>query len=286
MFNMVSYENLIADIYTPDRVVRYNYVLCSPPSRLQSKGTVVLLHDFFKSSYQFRHCIDIFASAGYLTIAPDFPGRTISKKSLKSSQISMRTLVSELSQFLHFIEIRRPVHFVGIGFGAHMATELAIQHSEVVASVTCCCEPHFAGDIRRLEHLLRIPTSASGKELRKALRQFFESTAELSEDDLAEYIEPFAQPGRLLDLQQASKTVLKSEHTLHESMIDCADLEIRCLLLQPPEKGIFIKGRHVLEDDEFFTSKNVNCDPEAHAESFAIAVLSYLDQIAKKEIVI
>lgn len=246
----------------------------------------MLLHDFFKSSYQFRHCIDIFAMAGYLTIALDFPGRTISSKYLKSNNISMRTLVSELSQFLHFIEIRRPVHFVGVGFGAHMATELAIQHSEIVASVTCCCEPHFAGDIRRLEHLLRIPSSASGKELRKALRQFFESTAELSEDDLAEYIEPFAEPGRLLDLQLASKTVLKSEHTLHGSMMDCADLEIRCSLLQPPEKGIFIKGKHVVEEDEFFTSKNVNCDPEAHPESFAIAVLSYIHAITKMETVI
>lgn len=280
MSNMVCYENLIADVYTPDRIVRFNYVLCTPPTRLQSRGTVVLLHDFFKSSYQFRHCIDLFAMAGYVTIAPDFPGRTISRKSLSSSKISMRTLTSELSQFLRLIEIRRPVHFVGVGFGAHIATELAIQHSEIVASVTCCCDPHFAGDVRRLENLLRIPASASGKQLHSALKQFFDSTTELSEDDLAEYITPFSEPGRLLDLQQASKRVLKSEHTLHESMTDLAELKIRCLLLQPPEKGIFIKGSHIVDADEYFTTKNVNCDPESHSESFAIAVLGYLRAIS------
>lgn len=290
MSNMICYENLIADIYTPDRIVRFNYVFCCPPTRLAPKGTVVLLHDFFKSSYQFRHAVDLFALAGYITVAPDFPGKTISKKSLSSTKTSMRTLASELSQFLQLIVIRHPVHLVGVGFGAHIAAELAIQHSESVASITCCCDSHFAGDIRRLEHLLRLPASTSGTQLHSALRQFFTraegSTTPLSEDDLAEYIAPFAHPGRLLELQQASKAALKNSHTLHDSLTDLADMHVRCLFLQPPERGIFIKANQPTSEtsaDGFLTTKHVPCDPEMQSESFAVAALGYFHALSARE---
>lgn len=104
---------------------------------------------------------------------------------------------------------------------------------------------------------------------------------ELTQDDLDEYLAPFSQPGRLLELQQATRTVLKSQHTLHDSIKDLADLEIKCLLLQPPEREIFIKGGHVVDAREFFTLKMVECDPEGCPEGFMVAIVGYLRAIQR-----
>lgn len=75
--------------------------------------------------------------------------------------------------------------------------------------------------------------------------------------------------------------MLKSQHALHDSIKDLADLNVRCLLLQPPEKEIFIKGGHVVEAtaEGLLEVKMVDCDPEGRPESFVVAVVGYLRKL-------
>ena len=52
--------------------VRIHYIDCPPKS--QSKGTVLLIHGYPNTSYQWRHVITPISDAGYRVIAPDYRG--------------------------------------------------------------------------------------------------------------------------------------------------------------------------------------------------------------------
>lgn len=77
MSNMLCYENTTIDVSVDDEILRIEYIRCGPPARLQPKGTMILFHDFFRTSYQFRHVIDLLAMGGYITLAPELPARRV-----------------------------------------------------------------------------------------------------------------------------------------------------------------------------------------------------------------
>ncbi|KAF7917455.1 uncharacterized protein EAE98_010218 [Botrytis deweyae] len=54
--------------------VTIHYILCHPPSNITSKGTILLIHGYPETSYQFRHVITPLADAGYTVVAPDYRG--------------------------------------------------------------------------------------------------------------------------------------------------------------------------------------------------------------------
>ncbi|KAJ9620607.1 hypothetical protein H2203_007814 [Taxawa tesnikishii (nom. ined.)] len=63
-----------------DPEVRIHYIDCPPSSSKDHKGTIVLIHGFPQTSYQFRHVITPFSDAGYRVIAPDYRGAGESSK--------------------------------------------------------------------------------------------------------------------------------------------------------------------------------------------------------------
>jgi pimeloyl-ACP methyl ester carboxylesterase len=74
---MASVEQ-IATLETPDGPIRINYIDTIPST--PSKGTILLIHGFPNTSYQFRHVTPLFKESGYRTIAPDYRGAGRSSK--------------------------------------------------------------------------------------------------------------------------------------------------------------------------------------------------------------
>ncbi|CAO1597180.1 hypothetical protein XANCAGTX0491_000999 [Xanthoria calcicola] len=57
-----------------DPEIRIHYVEAKPAAGTPQKGTILLIHGFPETSYQFRHVLVPLSSAGYHAIAPDYRG--------------------------------------------------------------------------------------------------------------------------------------------------------------------------------------------------------------------
>ena len=51
-----------------------HYVTCEPPEGTKPKGTILLIHGFPQTWYQFRRVINPLADAGYFIVVPDYRG--------------------------------------------------------------------------------------------------------------------------------------------------------------------------------------------------------------------
>lgn len=99
--------------------VTIHYIDCPAPSG-KSKGTILLIHGFPQTAYQFRHVITPMSDAGYRIIAPDYRGAGHSShprdgytKSIMAADL--HTLVVD------HLKITEPVHVVGHDIGGMIA---------------------------------------------------------------------------------------------------------------------------------------------------------------------
>ncbi|KAG8624915.1 hypothetical protein KVT40_006666 [Elsinoe batatas] len=65
--------NIAGSPSTPTDVT-INYLSCPPPEGTSSKGTILLIHGYPETWYQFRHVITPLSDAGYHVIVPDYRG--------------------------------------------------------------------------------------------------------------------------------------------------------------------------------------------------------------------
>lgn len=98
--------------------ITINYIDC--PAVGDQKGTILLIHGFPQTSYQFRHVITPLSQAGYRIIAPDYRGAGHSshprdgyEKSIMATDL--HTLVVD------HLKITEPVHLVGHDIGGMVA---------------------------------------------------------------------------------------------------------------------------------------------------------------------
>lgn len=221
MSNTMCYENSFADIHS-DATTRIAYIRCTPPGRLRPKGTLILLHDFFKTNYQFRHVIDLFAMAGFITISPDLPGRMISAQQQPDSRINMDSLCSDLASFIRHDIITEPVHLVGDGMGAWLASTFASRHRNSVASVMLV----DAQRSEKSEEALKFLSGLSAKVPRAVRRNAFDryldiqhkNASLLSSEDLDEYTDSFSDSRTLLNMQQACYNSLSTSCNLKDAL--------------------------------------------------------------------
>lgn len=116
-----------------DPEIRIHYVEANPPDGTQ-KGTILLIHGFPESSYQFRHVLGPLSSAGYHTIAPDYRGAGYSSRPLTgyTKKVLATDLHDLLTQHLH---ITSPVHIIGHDIGGMIAHAYATLFPSDVASL-------------------------------------------------------------------------------------------------------------------------------------------------------
>lgn len=133
--------NRAAHLNVEDPEIRIHYVETWPRDKKVKKGTILLIHGFPETSYQFRHVMGPLAEAGYHVIAPDKTGHGFSSKPIgdthQQDPFTKKSLAKDLHQLLtEHIGIKDPIHVVGHDIGGMVAHAFACQFPASVASVT------------------------------------------------------------------------------------------------------------------------------------------------------
>lgn len=98
--------------------VTIHYIDCHAPA--ESKGTILLIHGFPETSYQFRHVITPLSDAGYRVIAPDYRGAGHS--SHPRDGYTKVVMAGDIHTLLtKHLGITEPVHVVGHDIGGMIA---------------------------------------------------------------------------------------------------------------------------------------------------------------------
>lgn len=119
---------------TPTEVT-IHYIACPPPKHTKSKGTILLIHGYPETSYQFRHVITPLSDAGYHVVAPDYRGAGHSSHPRDGyEKVQMATDLHDLLK--NHLGINDKIHVVGHDIGAMVAHAFAARFSDDTASVT------------------------------------------------------------------------------------------------------------------------------------------------------
>ncbi|KAB8345951.1 hypothetical protein FH972_023003 [Carpinus fangiana] len=214
---MKDYDNLIHSEYclvgSAERI-RINYVK-TPPQSKTSKGTIVLLHGFPQTSYQFRHVIPLFFAAGYDVVAPDYRGAGKSSHPT-SADFTKFAMACDIYELLHeHLGVKGKVIMVGHDIGGMVAYAYAAKYTSHVSHLVWgeCPLPGTT----KWEHDMRNPKQfhfqlhcnpiiagalVAGRE-RVYIKHFFEklttsgTASAITSEDLDRYVADYSQPGAM-----------------------------------------------------------------------------------------
>lgn len=208
------WKHCIAPIeISPTFSIRLAYIDCSPPSTVKKQGTIVLLHGFPQTSYQFRHVITPLADAGYRILAPDYRGAGASSK--PDSGFTKSVMAEDIKKLIEYLSINEPIHLVGHDIGGMIAFAFASRYPDLVASVAwgeCPLPGTSVYDVHKTElavqqfhfifhNVLDLPEALVAGRERIYLSHFFSkivyNTAAISSADLDYYTEMYSQPGAM-----------------------------------------------------------------------------------------
>lgn len=117
-----------------DPGIRIYYMECLPPK--DKKGTILLIHGFPESSYQFRYVMGPLAQAGYHIIAPDYRGHGFSSRPLGDTGYTKKELANDLFQLVTtHVGVKEKIHVVGHDIGGMIAHAYVVQFPDHVANV-------------------------------------------------------------------------------------------------------------------------------------------------------
>lgn len=210
-----NYHHRQVWIQRADPEIRIHYIEALPTNG-SPKGTILLIHGFPETCYQFRHVMKPLADAGYHVVAPDYRGAGYSSKPHIGPEGFTKDVVS---QDLHTMMVKhvkpkdRKVHVVGHDIGGMIAHAYVAQFPDDVASVIWGEAPlpgtkhyddtkhtptlwHF--DFQGMSDIAE--ALVTGKE-RMYLKHFYDRFSQnpecFSEEDLDFYTTQYAQPGSL-----------------------------------------------------------------------------------------
>jgi pimeloyl-ACP methyl ester carboxylesterase len=192
--------------------LRLNYIDCASPPSSEPKGTILLIHGFPQTSYQFRHVITPLSDAGYRVIAPDYRGAGQSSKPLTGYN------KTQMAEDLHVLVkshlgIKQKIHIVGHDIGGMIAVPYAYQYAEDVASLIWgeCPLPgtKIYEDVKSqvsvfhfvFHQIPDLPEALIAGKERDYLRHFYDkisfNSAAISPQDLEIYTLSYSQPGAM-----------------------------------------------------------------------------------------
>jgi pimeloyl-ACP methyl ester carboxylesterase len=88
---------------------------CPPPEGTKAKGTVLLIHGFPQTAYQFRRVITPISDAGYYVIAPDYRGAGSSSKPWNG--YTKEIMAQDLHTLVKELGVKDKIHLVGHDIG-------------------------------------------------------------------------------------------------------------------------------------------------------------------------
>jgi pimeloyl-ACP methyl ester carboxylesterase len=103
------------------------------PNNTSPKATILLIHGFPQTSYQFRHVLPSLAEQGFRCIAPDYRGAGRSSKN--HTDFRKTTIAADMVALLDKLDITEPVHVIGHDLGGMIAFTLASRYPTRVRSV-------------------------------------------------------------------------------------------------------------------------------------------------------
>ncbi|KAK5945163.1 hypothetical protein PMZ80_002367 [Knufia obscura] len=192
-------------------LVRIKYI-DTKPSSSGSKGTILLIHGWPQTSYQFRKVIRSLADEGYRVITPDYRGSGDSSKPMNLEGYRKVTMAADLRSLLRdHIGIKDKVHVVGHDIGGMIAHAYAASFPNDTASIIWgeCRLPgstsyHDTKDSLQLFHfnfhkVLDLPEILIKGNERAYLKHFYDkicyNAAAITPGDMDYYAQQYAQPG-------------------------------------------------------------------------------------------
>ena len=230
-----------------------HYTTCPPPPDVKSKGTILLIHGFPQTNYQFRRVITPLADAGYKIIAPDYRGAGGSSKpwdgyTKAAMARDLHTLVTKV------LNINEPIHVVGHDIGAMVSHAYAMQFPDDTASI-CWGEAPLPGSqaYHNRKHSMggwhytfhSVPDLpellVAGKE-HIYLKHFYDRLSQnptaISTEDIDVYAAAYSQPGALrcgFNCYRAFEEDAAMNNKWKEEKGKCA---VRCMALWGAESYI------------------------------------------------
>lgn len=254
-----------------DAGIMIHYISCKPPSSAQAKGTILLIHGFPQTSYQFRRVITPLSDAGYNVIIPDYRGAGESSKPWNG--YTKDIMARDLHRLVTEHEgIKDKIHVVGHDIGGMIAHAYAVLYPGHTASV-CWGECPLPGSkfyhdgkstmpfwhftfhtVPDLPELL-----VAGRE-RIYLKHFYDRLAQnpsaISTHDLDVYATSYAMPGAMRAGMNAYRAFEADGEMNNRWAKDKGKCPVRCLSLW---------GSKSFADEE---SAKTMCDPYYERVSF------------------
>jgi len=196
-----------------DAGIMLAYRLLLPPSEIPPKGTILLIHGFPQTSYQFRHVAGPFSSAGYRVLLPDYRGAGGSSKA--ASGYTKSRMAADMATLVAKLQPDEKVHVVGHDIGGMIAFAMAQRFPELVRSVCwgeCPLPGTKAYNRDRTEHAVQqfhfifhcvrdLPEAlVEGRErlyIDHFLKKIVHKEDAITEADLDLYAKAFEQPGAM-----------------------------------------------------------------------------------------
>jgi len=168
----------------------------------QGRGKpVLLLHGFPDTSRLWRNQLPALEHAGFRVVAPDLRGRGESDMPHVVGDYALPILVQDVLSILDAVGVER-AHVIGHDWGAVLAWELAIAHSERVDRLVAISVPHPAvgRSVQQLEkfwyifffQFAGIAEEALARDGWRLFREWLRG-----QGDIESYVEDLSRPGAL-----------------------------------------------------------------------------------------
>ena len=225
------------------------FIDCSPDiSRAQRPGqTIVLIHGFPQTSYQYRKVIPTLVDAGYRVIAPDYRGAGESSK--PTNGFTKAIMAADIVALLDHLDINAQVHVVGHDIGGIIAYMLASRWPERVASA-CFCECLLPGTATYSTQLIENPVKyfhfqfhcvanlpevlIQGREktyIDFFINQFCYRIGAFSPQHLQRYTTSYSQPGSLRCALNLYRTLEQDSEDIVEWIAQNGRCNVRCMVM-------------------------------------------------------
>ncbi|EMD92595.1 hypothetical protein COCC4DRAFT_130842 [Bipolaris maydis ATCC 48331] len=275
-----------------------NYIDCAAPSSSKTRGTILLIHGFPQTSYQFRHVINPLSTAGYRVIAPDYRGAGQSSKPPSGYQKTQ--MAEDLHTLVHsHLCLEGKIHIVGHDIGGMIAFAYASRYPDDTASViwgecplpgTSFYEAHKATP--DLFHFVfhRVPDLPefliAGKE-REYLKHFFDkllfSSAAITPADVDNYVLAYEQPGAVRAGLEVYRAFERDAEENREWLAEKGKVRVPSLVLMGKE-CMLLEGAEEMARECHEGAEVVSVEGAAHyiaeenPEGFVDAVLGFVER--------
>jgi soluble epoxide hydrolase/lipid-phosphate phosphatase len=134
----IAFPQYCKSFKTPSSSSTYSYVRIPSAS---SKPTILFLHGFPSSSYDWRHQISHFSSLGYGVLVPDLLGYGGTDKPTSPADYKGKKMATEVIEILDHEKLDK-VHAVGHDFGSHLLSQIVNYSPSRLQSCTFIVVPY------------------------------------------------------------------------------------------------------------------------------------------------